>query len=54
MDLKGPDFSDSRDLIFSNFRDLMIISLILRTRIGSLKHLKKTLVYPFNFCVCFL
>jgi len=25
MDLKGPDFSDSRDLIFSNFRDLMII-----------------------------
>jgi len=26
MDLQGPDFSDSRDLIFSDFRDPMIIS----------------------------
>jgi len=25
MDLYGPDFSDSRDPIFSDFRELMII-----------------------------
>ena len=25
MDLQGPDFSDSRDLIFSDIRDSMII-----------------------------
>jgi len=25
MDLQGPDFSDSRDPIFSNYRDPMII-----------------------------
>jgi len=25
MDLQGPDFSDSRDPIFSDFRDRMII-----------------------------
>jgi len=35
MDLQGPDFSDSRNP--------MIISSILGTRIGSLKHLNKTL-----------
>jgi len=41
MDLQGPDFSDSRDpiIIFSDFRDRI---LILGTRIGSLKHHKKT------------
>ena len=25
MDLQGPDFSDSRDPIFSDFRDLTIV-----------------------------
>jgi len=25
MDLQGPDFSDSRDTLFSDFRDPMII-----------------------------
>jgi len=49
MDLQGSDFSDSRDPIFSDFRNPIIISLILGTRfeilgtrIGSLKRLKKT------------
>jgi len=43
MDLRGPDFSDSRDPIFSEFRNPMIIFndlgtrfKILGTRIGSL------------------
>jgi len=36
MDLKGPDFSDSRDLIF-----------IQGTRIGSLKRLNKSLDLAF-------
>jgi len=51
MDLWGPDFYDSRDPIFSDFRDPMIIFSdsrdpisVLGTRIGSLKRLKKTLV----------
>jgi len=43
MDLQGPDFSDCRKPIFSDFRDPMIISYdSLGTRIGLLKHLKKT------------
>jgi len=46
---QGPDFSDFRDPIFSDIRDPIIIFYdsrdrfeILGTRIGSLKHLKKT------------
>jgi len=48
MDLQGPDFSESRGLIFSDSRDPIIIFLILGIRfsilvtgIGSLNHLKK-------------
>jgi len=42
LDLQGPDFSDSRDPIFSDFRDRFEI---LGSRIGSLKRLKKNLHY---------
>ena len=47
MDLLGPDLSDSKNPIFSDFRDPMIIFADSRVQIfnsiGSLKRLKKTL-----------
>jgi len=45
MDLQGPDFSDSRDSIFSDSRDPMIIfadsGATFHGRYGSLKRLLK-------------
>jgi len=41
MDLKGPDFSDFRDPIFSEFS--LTRFEIMGTRIGSLKRLEKKL-----------